>query len=45
VLDHRGREVGFDFGEVRVLAPEGELAGNPQFALVGVADDQRKILR
>jgi hypothetical protein len=45
VLDHRGREVGFDFGEARVRAPEGELAGKPQLALVGVADGQRHILR
>ena len=42
-LDRRGREVGLDFGEARVLAPEGELAGEPQLALVGVADGQREI--
>ena len=45
VLDHRRREVGLDFGEARVRAPEGELASKPQLALVGVADGQRKILR
>lgn len=43
VLDHRGREVSLEFGEARVLAPEGELAGKPQLALVGVADGQREI--
>jgi hypothetical protein len=40
VLDHRGREVSLEFGEARVLAPEGELAGKPQLALVGVADSR-----
>ena len=44
-LDRRGREVGLDFGEARVLAPEGELAGEPQLALVGVADGQHEIRR
>jgi hypothetical protein len=43
VLDHRRREIGLDFGEARVLAPDGELACELQPALVGVADGQHEI--